>query len=118
MEGADADAKRSKPLRTRSKCPPSSGGAEREGGRIAQQVHVTPPALQIFGACPRLLSSRQVCLFLAPAFVETSVLSAHQFEAAFPLPASEGKDNQREKSMYPQALKKSIASIGTIFRAG
>lgn len=111
MEGTDANAKRSKPLRTRSKCP-SSGGAEREGGRIAQQVHVTPPALHIFGACPRLLLSHQVCLFLAPAFVETSVPSA------FPLPASEGKDNQREKSMYPQALKKSIASIGTIFRAG
>lgn len=56
--------------------------AEQEGGRFVQQVCVTPLTLRVLG-CPVLPG---VSVF--GSFVETSVLSAHQFEAAFPLPAS------------------------------
>lgn len=61
--------------------------AEQEGGRVAQQVCVTPLTLQLFTACPWLLHPARY-LFLDPFFMEMSVLSTHQFEAAFPLPAS------------------------------
>lgn len=90
--------------------------AEREGGKVAQQVCVTPVTLQLFTACPWLLRPARY-LFLDPFFVETSVLSAHQFDAAFPLPVSVENTNQRQKSMYPQAMKKSIAFMESIFSA-
>lgn len=77
--------------------------AEQEGGRVAQQVCVIP--LTLFTACPWLLCPTRY-LFLDPFFVETSVLSAHHSEAAFSSSCVCGKHNQREKSMYPRAIKK------------
>lgn len=71
MEGTDADAKRStkkKTLSVRNKCPPFGSRAGWKEEDFAQQVHVTPSALLISAACPRLLPSRQVCLFLDPVF--------------------------------------------------
>ena len=48
---------------------------------------VTPLTLQLFTACPWPLRPARY-LFLDPFFVEMSVLSAHQTEAAFPFPVS------------------------------
>lgn len=63
--------------------------AEQEGGRFAQQVRVTPLTLQLFTACPwRLRPARCSCFWILSLWKRLCVLSAHQFEAAFPLPAS------------------------------
>lgn len=75
-----------KPLCTRNKCPPPSSRAGGRKSRSTGSCH-SSLTLQLFTACPWLLCPARY-LFLDPFFVEASVLSAHQFKAAFPLPVS------------------------------
>jgi len=71
--------------------------AVQDGGRVAQQVDVTPLTLQLFTARPCLLRPARY-LFLDPFIVEKSGLSVHHFETAFPLPASVEKKTIKEKN--------------------
>lgn len=110
MEEADANAKRSKP--SLSETSVLLLAAVREEGRVAQQVRATPapapapaPALQLLSclcsfAWSWMLSMREVLWY-----IRASLWSC------FASPRVCRKHNQREKSMCPQAIGKSIAFI-------
>lgn len=72
--------------------------------------------VQLFTACPRLLSPARY-LFLDRFFVENVCAICASVWSCFSSSCVWGKHNQREKSMYPEAMKKSIAFIRAIFSA-
>lgn len=107
MEGTDADAKRSKkPSVWRTSVLLSA--AERVGrkktllNRFMSLLQLGWSLLRVL-ACSRLF--RCVCFWIL-SLVEASVLSPHQFEAAFPLPASEEKTIKEKNQCILKHIKK------------
>lgn len=113
--GSGCQCKEIKTLRTQetSVLPPA---AEQEGGKVAQQVCVTSVTPAAFNRTSLAAPSCQVSVFGSFLCGNVCAICASIW-SRFSSSGVCGKHNQREKSMYPQAIKKSIAFIESIFSA-
>lgn len=92
----------------------SSQQPSRREEESLNRFRAAPLTPQHFHGLSLAALSCQVSVFGSLSLWKTPVLSAHQFEAAFPLPASV-ENTIKEKNQCILAIKKSIAFIESIF---
>lgn len=110
--GNGCRCKKIKTLRARSKCPPPGS---RAGGRKSRSTGPCRPSNSAaFHCVSSAAPSCQVSVFGSFLCGNVCAICASVW-SCFSSSCVCGKHNQREKSMYPEAMKKSIAFIESIF---